>query len=63
MSSVSVPVISDDTVEGDEQFVVLLTIPPSVGRGITAGSRNATIGVIIDSTSKYLWCNNIVLLG
>ena len=63
MSSVRVPVIADDTVEGDEWFVILLTIPPSVGRGITAGSGNAAIGVIIDSTSKYLWCNNIVLLS
>ena len=53
MSSVSVPVISDDIVEGVEQFALLLTIPPSVGRGITVGTGNAAaVGVIIDSTSK-----------
>ena len=52
MSSVSVPVIRDDIVEGVEQFAALLMIPPSVGRGITATSGNAAIGIIIDSTSK-----------
>ena len=56
MSSVSVPVISDDIVEGVEEFALLLTIPPSVGRGIIERTGNtAAVGVIIDSTSKCLW--------
>ena len=54
MSNVSVPVISDDIVEGIEQFAALLMIPPSVIRGITAVNGNATIGIILDSTSKCL---------
>ena len=54
MSNVSVQVIPDNVVEGDEEFDLTLTLPSSVGRGITLGSRNTSIGVIMDSTSKYL---------
>ena len=52
MSSVSVPVIDDDVVEGNETFNVVLSISLSVHR-ITAGDRYITTVTITDSTSKY----------
>ena len=54
MSNVSVPVISDDVVEGLEEFDLLLTVPPSLAPAITAGGRDRAIGVITDSTSKCM---------
>ena len=54
MSSVSVPVIDDDIVEGDESFSVMLNIPPSVIKGIIAGVRNSATVIIADSTGKYI---------
>ena len=52
MSSVSVPVKTDDIVEGNETFTVTVSIPSSVYKGITADDRgNATIS-ITDSTSE-----------
>ena len=53
MSSVSVPVIDDDIVEGDETFSVILSIPSLHVRGIYAGGRNSAILIITDSTGKY----------
>ena len=52
MSNVSVPVMSDSILEGNEEFNLTLNIPPSVGRGIETGSVNNAVGVIVDSTSK-----------
>ena len=52
MSNVSVPVISDNVVEGAEEFIITLNIPPSLGPSITAGNGNTAVGVISDSTSK-----------
>ena len=54
MSSVSVPVIDDNVVEENETFNVILSIPLSVSRGITLGSRDSTGISITDSTGKYL---------
>ena len=52
MSSVSVPVFSDNIVEGSEEFDIMLTVPPSLAPAIRAGGRDSTVGVITDSTSK-----------
>ena len=53
MSSVSVPVIDDELVEGvNERFDLILIVPSSLGPAITAGRRNRTTGVIIDTTSE-----------
>ena len=52
MSSVRVPLISDNIVEGSEQFDLLLTVPSSLAPAIRAGNRNTAVGVITDSTSK-----------
>ena len=55
MSSVSVPVIDDKLVEGEnETFDLILTVPSSLGPAITAGGRNRAIGIITDSTSKHV---------
>ena len=53
MSSVRIPVISDNIVEGSERFNLLLTVPSSLAPAIRAGNRNTAVGVITDSTSKH----------
>ena len=60
MSSVSVPVIDDNIVEGNETFSVMLNIPSSVIKGIIAGGRNSATVIIADSTGKYIqdWLTN-----
>ena len=58
MSSVNVRVVADDIFEGDETFNVIMSIPSSVGRGITAGSRDNVIVTITDSTSEYCILHN-----
>ena len=53
MSNVSVPVIDDMIVEGEnETFDLMLIVPSSLGPAITAGGRNRAIGVINDTTSE-----------
>ena len=53
MSSVSVPVMNDMILEGEnKRFDLMLIVPLSVGPAITAGGRNRAIGVIIDTTSE-----------
>ena len=55
MSSVSVPVIDDKLVEGEnETFDLTLIVSSSLGPAITAGGRNRAIGVIIDTTSECM---------
>ena len=54
MSSVRVPVFSDFILERDENFDLALNIPSSAGRGVRLGSRNTSLGVITDSTSKCI---------
>ena len=53
MSSVRIPVISDNIVEGSERFNLLLTVPSLLASAIRAGNRNTAVGVITDSTSKH----------
>ena len=53
MTNVSVPVITDNIIELQEQFDLTLNVPSSLGPAITADSRrNRAVGVISDSTSK-----------
>jgi len=51
-TTVRVPVISDNIVEGDEMFNMTLTVPSSLGPGIVAGAITSATGIIVDSTSK-----------
>ena len=50
MSSVSIPLIMDNIVEVDEEFVITLNQPTV--RGITLGSINMTTGIIVDTTGE-----------
>ncbi|XP_065917231.1 uncharacterized protein [Dysidea avara] len=50
-TTVRVPVMSDNIVEGDEVFSMSLNVPSSLGPGIVAGAINRTTGIIVD-TSK-----------
>ena len=52
MSNVSVPVIVDSIAEEHEEFKLTLSVPSSLGPGITAGNRDMATAIIIDSTSK-----------
>ena len=63
MSSVSVPVVDDKLAEGrDEMFDLILIVSSTLGPSITAGDRNRTIGVIVDTTGKHMSiCNNSLL--
>ena len=56
MSSVSVPILDDDVVEGDESFNITLSFstPSSVNKGITLGVRYSATVIITDSTGKYI---------
>ncbi|XP_065918207.1 adhesion G-protein coupled receptor V1-like isoform X2 [Dysidea avara] len=50
-SSVSIPVVDDMLAEGrNETFLLMLSVPSSLGPAITAGGRDRAIGVIIDTT-------------
>ena len=52
MSTVSVPVMMDNIVEGHEEFDLILHVSSSRAPTITAGDRDRAVGIIIDSTSK-----------
>ena len=51
-TTVRVPVMSDNIVEGYERFNMSLNVPSSLGLGIVAGSVTSATGIIVDSTSK-----------
>ena len=53
-TTVRVPVMNDNIVEGDETFSMSLTVPSSLGPGIVAGSVTSSTGIIVDSTSKCI---------
>ena len=53
MTSVSVPVIADDTVEENESFTVSLSLSSSIDKGISIDDRNTVTVTITDSTSEY----------
>ena len=47
--------MDDMLAEGaNETFDLMLSVPSSLGRAITAGGRDRRIGVIIDTTSKCI---------
>ena len=50
-TTVRVPVISDNIVEGDEMFSMSLNVPSSLGLGVVAGSVTSAAGIILDSTT------------
>ena len=52
MSSVRVPLVVDNIVEMDEEFVISLNQPTV--RGVTLGTINMTTGIIMDSTGEWL---------
>ena len=54
MSSVSVPVIDDNVIEGNETFSIKLNILSTVSRGITAGVRDHAVVTITDSTGTVI---------
>jgi len=51
ITTVRVPVMSDNIVEGDEMFSMRLTVPSSLSPGIVAGSVTSATGIIVDSTT------------
>ena len=54
MSSVSIPEMTDGTLEGNETFSITLSfeIPSSITKGITSGDRYSAVVIITDSTSE-----------
>ena len=58
-STVSIPVMNDNIVEGDEMFTMNLNVPASLGPGIIAGAITMATATIIDTNSKLQqmeWC-------
>jgi len=50
-TTVRVPVMSDDIVEGDEMFSMSLNVPSSLAPGIVADNVTNATGIIVDSTT------------
>ena len=50
MSNISVPVIVDDIVEMNEEFVITLNQPTV--RGVMLGTITMTTGIIVDTTGE-----------
>ena len=51
-SVVNIPVTDDDIVERDEIFIMSLTVPSSLGPGITTGAITSATVTIIDTNSE-----------
>ena len=51
-SMVNIPVTNDDIVEGYETFSMSLTVPSSLGPGITTGTITSATVTIIDTSSE-----------
>ena len=54
-SIVNVSVTDDNIVEGNETFNMSLTVPSSLGPGVTTGDITSATATIIDTTSK-IYC-------
>jgi len=52
-STVCVPVYLDDNIEGEEDFMITLDVPPLHGGRVSAGNQASAVGVIIDPDGKY----------
>jgi len=57
-TTVRVPVMSDNIVEGDEIFSMMLIVLSSLGPGIVAGSITSATAVIVDSTTGW-YCHSL----
>ena len=55
-SMVNIPVTDDNIVEGDETFSMSLTVPSSLGPGITTGTIISATVTIIDTTGRQYHC-------
>ena len=53
---VNIPVTNDDIVEGDETFSMSLTVPSSLGPGITTGAITSATVTINDTSSELCHC-------
>ena len=53
---VNIPVTVDSIVEGNETFSMSLTVPSSLGPGITTGTITSATVTIIDTTGKHYHC-------
>ena len=51
-STISIPVINDNIVEGNETFNMSLTMPSSLCPGITTGAITSATATIIDTSSE-----------
>ena len=51
-STIQITVINDNIVEGNETFIMSLTVPTSLGPGITTGAITSATATIIDTSSK-----------
>ena len=49
---VKIPIYKDDKVEGNETFMITLSLSPSLGPGLTVDDSASSEGVIMDSTGK-----------
>ena len=63
MSSVSVPVMADDIVEGNQSLTVTMSIPSSVYKGIIASDKYTATMIIIDSTCEYCIMHHCMTVG
>ena len=63
MSSVRIPVKTDDIVEGNENLTVTMSIPSSVYKGITASDRYTTTMIVTDSTCEYYIIHHCMTVG
>ena len=54
-SIVNVSVTDDNIVEGNETFIMSLTVPSSLGPGVTTGVITSATATIIDTTSKIYY--------
>ena len=62
MATVSIPLIPDNVVEMDEEFVIEINQPTV--RGLTLGTLSMTTGIISDSTSECpVVCIVVSVLG
>ena len=51
-STINITVIKDNIVEGNEAFNMSLTVPSSLGPGITTGNITSATATIIDTSSE-----------
>ena len=52
-SAVCVPVYLDDNIEGEEDFMIRLDVPPLHGSRVSAGIQATAVGAINDPDGKY----------